>query len=149
MSKVLDRLTRFFDDFDESPEGYGTQLRLDFAEIIWRSLARNKWSQRRLSRESGLADSVVSNLIHGNKNCTLDTVGKVLYTLGTKATLSEPLHLDASGSAPGWRFHGTTGDPIEIQHEEQASVQTSTFGIEASTRVEDSAFRAARRQAAD
>lgn len=107
MSKVLDELTKFLEEFDESPQGYGTQLRLDFAEIIWSSLVRKKWSQRRLSEQSGLADSVISNLVHGNKNCTLDTIGRILHALGTRATLREVAREDEWTSAPYLHFRPT------------------------------------------
>ena len=146
MSKVLDRLTKAFDDFDKSPEGYGTQLRLDFAEIIWRSLERNNWSQRRLSREVGLADSVVSNLIHGNKNCTLDTVGKVLYSLGTRATLQETF-IGAATDDAVWRYHATSGGEIEIQTKEYTSGQTPEINLKTVTRTEGDAFQNGPRRA--
>ena len=114
MSKVLDELTNFLEEFDESPQGYGTQLRLDFAEIIWSSLVQKKWSQRRLSEQSGLADSVISNLVHGNKNCTLDTIGRVLHALGTRAKLREVAHQDEWAIDPELTFHRTDGTRFKL-----------------------------------
>ena len=146
MSSVRNRLTKFLDRFDESPAGYSTQLRLDLAEIIWRSLARNKWSQRRLSKKSGLADSIISNLIHGNKNCTLDTVSKVLHALGTRATLQETFVSAATDDAV-WRFYATSGDGIEIQTKEYTSGQTPEINLKAVTRTEGDVFQDGPRRA--
>lgn len=117
MSKVLDQLEKFLEEFDESPQGYGTQLRLDFAEIIWCSLVRKKWSQRRLSERSGFADSVISNLVHGNKNCTLDTVGRVLHALGTRAKLREDARQDEWALGPEFTFHRTDGTSFNFSND--------------------------------
>ena len=89
MSKILDQLKTGLRAFERSPEGIGTQFRLDFAKIIWNGLRRKGWTQGQLALKAELADSVVSNLIHGNKNCTLDTVGKVIHALDTRAVLIE------------------------------------------------------------
>lgn len=87
MTKELEELLRMGEDFDSSPEGYGYQLRLDFAEILWRSLRKFGWTQSRFAKEAGWSDSFVSNLIHASQNCELDTVGKALHTLGLRARL--------------------------------------------------------------
>lgn len=114
MSKSLQELNQIFAEFDESPAGYGAELRLDLAEIIWRGLARNKWTQRKLAQQSGLADAVISNLVHGNKNCTLDTVGVVLHALGAKAKLVETLFEETTGyTIQGVDYAATTGASLE------------------------------------
>ena len=130
MSDTLNRIKKRLEEFKNSPVGYGARLRLDFAEIIWCGLERNNWSQRRLSREVGLADSVVSNLIHGNKNCTLDTVGKIIHALGTRATLQEMVPSVELSDATLW-VHGVTAEAVPFSIKVNTSVQTSTFKIKA------------------
>ena len=112
MSEVRERLRERLERFKASPAGYGAKLRLDFAEIIWRNLERKPWSQRQLARKVRLADSVISNLIHGNKNCTLDTVGKVIHALGTEATLQESGPLAGSSSGPVFLLHKMSGATV-------------------------------------
>jgi len=82
--EVLEQLDAAFSD---SPEGYGHQLRLDFAEILWRRMNELGWNQTRLADESGFTPAFVSNIVHGNQNCTLDTIGKALYALDICARL--------------------------------------------------------------
>ena len=132
MSDVLNRVKNRFEEFKKSPVGFGTKLRLDFAQIIWGNLERKNWSQRRLAKEVRLPDSVISNLIHGNKNCTLDTVGKVIHALGTEATLQERApSAESSLDATLW-FHGASGEPVLFSIKEETSVKTSTYNIKAS-----------------
>jgi len=84
---ALEFLEQLDADFSDSPQGYGHQLRLDFAQILWRRMNELGWTQSRLSDESGFTPAFVSNIVHGNQNCTLDTVGKALYALGIRAQL--------------------------------------------------------------
>ncbi len=89
MSKILDQLNAELQKFERSPEGIGMQFRLDLAKIIWDGLQRKGWSQEELAKQAGLKDSEISNLIHGSRNCTLDTVGRVIHALDTSAVLIE------------------------------------------------------------
>lgn len=129
MSEVRERLRKRLETFEASPAGYGAKLRLDFAEIIWRNLELKPWSQRQLAAKARLADSVVSNLIHGNKNCTLDTVGKVIHALGTEAALLETPPSAKSLPDGTFLFHGGTGDAVPFSIKDYTSVQTSTYKI--------------------
>ncbi|UCE60656.1 MAG: helix-turn-helix transcriptional regulator [Phycisphaerales bacterium] len=104
MSKALEHLQQLDEEFERSAEGYGFQLRLDFAEILWRTLNQLGWTQTQFAERSGWSDSFVSNLVHANQNCELDTIGKALHTLGVKAQLRmiQETHLDQSeGIAEG------------------------------------------------
>lgn len=124
MSKTLDQLNTGVEDFEQSPEGFGIKLRLDFAEIIWNGLQRQQWSQRQLARRAGLADSVVSNLIHGNKNCTLDTVGRVIHAFGTSAVLKETeSHLEAAPDS-SWIYHADVSNATLLSFGDIKSGQT-------------------------
>lgn len=128
MSKTLDRLTSFFEEFNESPQGDDSQHRLDLAEIMWRGLRRNGWTQRRLARKSGLADADISNLLHGNKNFTSSTYGKVVNALGVKTKTQEVMYLGDGGQEPNWRVH-----PATEGNEFQFTSKESTFTFKEST----------------
>ena len=141
MSEVRERLGKRLERFEASPAGYGAKLRLDFAEIIWRNLERKPWSQRRLAKKARLADSVISNLIHGNKNCTLDTVGKVIHALGTEVTLQETTPVAAAAA----RFLSYEGQTFSFKG--TISVQTPTIEIEKGTSTPDASFGNRRRTA--
>ena len=115
MSKTLDRLTSFFEEFNESPQGDDSQHRLDLAEIMWRGLGRNGWTQRRLAKKSGLADADISNLLHGNKNFTSSTFGKVVNALGVKVKTQEVMYLgDEGGIGCGLRVPGQADTAVVV-----------------------------------
>lgn len=90
MSNGLDFLNQLAEELESSVVGYETDLRLDLAEFIWNGLAKSGWSQRELAAESGLPDAIISNLIHGNKNCTLRTIARVAHALKSRATIGLP-----------------------------------------------------------
>lgn len=114
MSKALDELNRLSEEFSASSEGYGHSLRLDFAELIWAGLDRNGWSQTDLARQAKCSDAAISNLVHGNRNFRIDTIGKVLHALGTKTKVvdgeivSIPRHTDCVDKLTLHRPDGTT-----------------------------------------
>jgi hypothetical protein len=141
MSEVRERLRERLERFKASPAGYGAKLRFDFAEIIWRNLERKPGSPRRLAKKARLADSVISNLIHGNKNCTLDTVGKVIHALGTEVTLQETTPVSAATDG----FLSYQGQTVSFKG--TTSVQTPTIEIEKATSTPDTSVGTRRRTA--
>ena len=85
---------RALDGFKRSPEIYGLELRLNLAQIILRELRRRGWTQRDLAERSGLKESYISRVLHSDANCTFDSVGRILFSLGIRATLDEPIRTD-------------------------------------------------------
>lgn len=115
MSKALDELNQLTAEFEATAKGDETNLRLDLAEIIWRGLARNGWTQRRLARESGLPDALISNLIHGNRNWTCATAAQVVHALGVSVNLREASAQTVVGTEPKLIFHSVQGHISEYQ----------------------------------
>src|ERR1700733_9315926 len=74
-------------EFDDSPEGYGYDLRLDLAEMIVRHLHKSGRTQPQLADSAKLKPSFVTSLIHSSQNCTLETAGKVFHAMGIRAKL--------------------------------------------------------------
>ena len=116
MSKTLDSLNELFEQFEDSWQGDDTRHRLDLAEIIWRGLKREGWTQRELAKASGIADADISELIHGEKNFTSSTLGKIVNALGVKVKLQESSYVAESGqeSTILW-FHPENGIGVQIK----------------------------------
>jgi transcriptional regulator with XRE-family HTH domain len=127
MNQALDHLNKLTGEFDATFRGDDAGLRLDLAEIIWRGLKQRGWSQRRLAQESGLADAVVSNIMHGNRNWRCATAARILHALGTKARLIEAETLTRSTDESRWRVHSANGEIIAINPEEHTRGEEITF----------------------
>ncbi len=125
MSKALEYLQQLDEEFEASAEGYGFQLRLDFAEILWRTLKQRGWSQTQFAEMSGWSDSFVSNLVHANQNCELDTIGKAFHTLGVKAQLR--LIQEAHLGQPEGTTETQTSTTEEWRDGEESSKITLTY----------------------
>lgn len=74
-------------EFENSPEGYGYELRLQLATVIFRQLDKKGWTQKRLAEESGMKESFLSRVLHAESNCTLDVMGRLFFALGIKPQL--------------------------------------------------------------
>jgi len=83
----VDNILASLHEHDQSAQGYGHSLRLDFSRLVVESIDRLGWSQRQLARSSGLRESYISRIVHGEANFTLDTVGAVLHALGVRPLL--------------------------------------------------------------
>lgn len=131
MSKALDSLNELFNEFEQSWQGDDTQHRLDLAEVIWRALKRTGWTQRQLAKESGLADADISLLMHGEKNFTSSTLGKVVHALKVKVKLQEASYEPQEDEARVFRAH-PSGEEFRLvedhtnDKETKISVKTTT-----------------------
>ena len=89
MSRALKKIRDALERFDSTPASAGLDLRLSLSGLILKHLECNGWTQGELARRAGLKEPYISRVLHGNANCTLDTVGKLLFALGTTAQLQE------------------------------------------------------------
>ena len=89
MSKAVDSLKARLEAFEQTWQSDDTEHRMDLAFIICRGLKRKGWTARRLAKRCGLTTGFVSHLMHGNKNFTSSTLGKVVNALGVKVKLVE------------------------------------------------------------
>lgn len=111
MSNLIAKLNKKLSEYSKSSEGISLELRLSFAEMIYAELDRKGWTQRKLCQESGMADAVVSNILHGDRNFTVDTAGKLLSAIGLRARFTE--QMDAQGNAQALKLRLTEdhGEP--------------------------------------
>ena len=139
MSKALDSLNQMFDEFEQSWQGDDTRHRLDLAEIIWRGLNRTGWTQRRFAKECGLADADVSLLIHGEKNFTSSTLGKVVNALKIKVKLQEAVYEPQKGTEITFFGH-PSGDKFSMKSEDQTDGEETKINVNTSSAQSDSSF---------
>lgn len=128
MDQAFKNILQTLEDFKKTPESRGLDLRLDLAEIIIRNLNVRGWSQRELAAASGMKEPQLSRVIHSNANCTLDTVGRLLFALGTHAKIEE---VESSDSF-SFRYIDETGQESEFTINSQAY----THGKEIQTSVQ-------------
>ena len=76
-------------EFEASPDYVGLGLKVDLSRIVLRRLREKGWTQRRLATACGMKESFVSRVIHSDDNCTLDTVGRLMFALGVDIRLEE------------------------------------------------------------
>ena len=88
MASVKDLLD-ILNEFKNTPESRGIDLRLDFADIILKQLDEKGWTQKQLAEKIGKKESFISRIIHAESNCTFETVGCILFALDIKVELQE------------------------------------------------------------
>src|SRR5882672_8656015 len=79
-------------EFEDSREGWKSDLRLDLARMILMGLDEEEWTQQKLADESGKYPPMISKLVHASNDCRLSTVIDVLYALGIKPALVPVAH---------------------------------------------------------
>jgi transcriptional regulator with XRE-family HTH domain len=72
---------------EAQPWSRGLDLRLALSKLILSRLRSKGWTQKRLAEAAGMKESFITRIVHGDQNCTLDVAGRLLFALGTKATL--------------------------------------------------------------
>lgn len=113
MSQDIQGILRALRKYEDTPESWGLELRLNLAEIVIRTLRRKGWSQRDLARAASMKESFISRVLHSNANCTLDTVGKLFHALDVNAYITEVGAVDVP-----LRSHGTAGEVRMLNREE-------------------------------
>jgi len=87
------RIRAFLNALDEynrtNPESVGVELQLDLAQIVLAGVKRLGWTQDRLAKEADVSQGQINRILHGERNCTFDTAGRILFALGIRAKLKE------------------------------------------------------------
>jgi len=83
----LRQILASLDKFNDSAEAVAEELRSSVSMIILRELRARGWSQKKLSDESGFRQPHISRIIHGNDNCTLETIARILFSLGLRGRI--------------------------------------------------------------
>lgn len=86
MAAIQD-LRTMLEDFEDSADSAGYDLRLDLADLILSSLQRRGWTQKQLAQAVGMKESFITRVVHGGSNCTFGVAGKLLHALNIKAKL--------------------------------------------------------------
>jgi transcriptional regulator with XRE-family HTH domain len=121
LSKALDALNKMYEDFESSWRGDDNRHRMDFAEIIWRGLKREKMTQAALARKARIADADLSQLIHGTKNFTSETFGKVIHALGRRVRVQEEEYVPEEGAQRFFSVLLKSGEIVELGAEDSTS----------------------------
>lgn len=88
MSDKVKELQKQLARFEQTPESYGLDLRLDLADIVLRGLRERGWTQKQLAQKVGMKESFVSRIIHANANCTFDVAGRILVAFENRPRLA-------------------------------------------------------------
>lgn len=107
MSQDIQEILRALREYEDTPESWGLELRLNLAEVVIHALRRKGWRQRDLARATSMKESFISRVLHSNANCTLDTAGRLFHALRVKAHIAEVE-----------RFHGTASEVRTVHREE-------------------------------
>ena len=89
MSQAITNILQTIEDFKQTAESRGLDLRLDVAEILIRNLKERNWSQRELANAAGMLEPQVSRILHSSANCTLDTIGRLMFALDIHSRLQQ------------------------------------------------------------
>ena len=138
MSQDIQEILRALREYEDTPESWGLELRLNLAEMIISALRRRGWRQGDLARKASMKESFISRVLHSNANCTLDTVGKLIHALGVNAHITEVGAVDVP-----WRSHGTAGE-VRMLNREESCYAPHISASEGSTKEENWQIRQAK-----
>ncbi len=130
MTQDVQEILRALKQYEDTPESWGLELRLNVAEIIISALKRKGWRQGDLAREASMKESFISRVLHSNANCTLDTVARLFHALGVNAHMTEVAPLGVSS-----RLHNAASE-IQILNREETCDAPCISTSEGSTRKE-------------
>lgn len=86
---TIEELNEILRRHEDSPAGLGHELRLNLSEIVLTNLKALGWTQRRLAEVANKREAYITRIVHGQQNCSLDTVGEILYAIGIRAELRQ------------------------------------------------------------
>lgn len=89
MTKAIEKILRGLEKFKKTPACVGLDIRLSLTEIIIKRLKILDWEIEELAKRTGLTKGYLSRILHSNVNCSADTMGKILFALGTRVRLKE------------------------------------------------------------
>lgn len=130
---VFERMAKVLSDFEARPESVGYELQGQFARIINVALRSKGWTQKKLAERAVKHESEISELVHGDANCRLDTMGRIMFALDLKLFLV-PAPSDfrrpygeVQDTLIG-HWHGEEANNEKAEHEEEAYHETHSSG---------------------
>jgi transcriptional regulator with XRE-family HTH domain len=126
------QLVSLFEQTSENPASVGMSLRVQVASELGKLLKQRGWSQAKLALETDIHPGTISEIMHADANVTLDTIGRLLFSLGV-----------------GGRFEAIPAAPV-ITFEESTDGEESPWRIvsqatESTVRADPGATTALRR----
>ena len=135
IQSLLDSLA----DYKGTAPGISLKLRLSLAEILQSNLKSRGWTQRKLADKTNKKEAYISRVMHSEANCTLDTIGELLFALGIRARLQQETLIAVSGEQTTGgalrvlRQDGTYGEEIDLQEAITYQEDSSVFPEETAT----------------
>jgi transcriptional regulator with XRE-family HTH domain len=122
---TISELNKILQRHKDSPAGIGHELRLNLSEIVLQNLQRQQWTQRKLATAAGKCEAYITRIVHGQQNCSLDTVGQILFALGVRAQLTQTTPIPTS-TFEGLKLtplhaEETYGDEEEISYHQESA----------------------------
>jgi ribosome-binding protein aMBF1 (putative translation factor) len=93
-------LRNILNEFQQTPDSRGLDLRLDLAEIVLRHLSNVGMTQKEFAEIAGMKAAFINRVIHSDQNWTSDVAGRILFALGVKVKLVEVQNDSAVGGIP-------------------------------------------------
>lgn len=81
-------MSNFFTDFladaKQRPSYWATTAKLDFARAVWHEMQRQNINQKQLAEKMGISPSMMTRIMKGDHNATIETMTKAAFALGMK-----------------------------------------------------------------
>lgn len=87
---TIDELHNALKDYEQTPDGQAQDLKNSFSTLFIKLLEDKGLTQKQLSEESGVTQRLISGIVHGDHNSTLETLGQLLWALNTRVKI-EPI----------------------------------------------------------
>ena len=130
---VFERMAKVLSDFEARPESVGYELQGQFSRIINVALRKKGWTQKQLAQTTGKPESEISELVHGDVNCRLGTIGRIMFALNLKlflvpAAADYPRAFGEVQDTLIGHWHGEEANHEKAEHEEEAYNETHSSG---------------------
>jgi predicted transcriptional regulator len=87
MTDNHDQLSNLIRDYKSTPDTDKHEWLIDLAGILGEGMDELGWTQEKLSRESGVPEIRIYNLMNGTQDCTFGVATKLLFALGIKTRI--------------------------------------------------------------
>ena len=87
MNKLTKMVMQKIAEVDATNEGAALDLRLDVSCIIHAALAKKGWSQKTLADRAKMKPPLLTRIMHGDSNCTLESISRIFTALEIKGKI--------------------------------------------------------------
>ena len=75
--------------FYRTPEITAIELRLSFADVLIRAMAKRGWTARQLADKTNFNENTILDMIHADHDLSFTDAGRLLFVLGVRVELVE------------------------------------------------------------